>query len=143
MLQLRWFDAWDNHDFNITASSWVYDGQIDTWACDYAAWFICNGSGVWTLYLNYNLPATTDDGWVTLSSNDMTLSDWNVIAFPTKDPYLTWSDTNAQISPYFQIQFTAKLYGKIWSSKITWPQMNIYSLRLQTTLQAPYLWSKK
>ncbi len=143
MLQLRWLDAWDNHDFTIASSSGVYDGKIDTWACDYAAWFICAGSNIWGAYTGYRLPATIDDGRVTLTPTDITLSDWNIIISPIKDSYFTWADTSSQLSPYFQIQFTAKLYGKVRSSKIPWTQMNLYSLRLQTVLQSPFLWSKK
>lgn len=143
MLQLRWLDAWDGHDFNITTSSGVYDGYIDTWACDYAAWFVCAWLNVWGAYTGYRLPSTIDDGWVTITPADITISDWNIIIAPTKDSQLTWADTAAQISPYFQIQFVSKLYGKNRSSKIPWNQMNLYSMRLQTSLQSPNLWSKR
>ena len=36
MLKLRGFDAGNNHLFDVTQSSGVYDGIIDTRACDYA-----------------------------------------------------------------------------------------------------------
>ena len=36
LLKLKGFDAGDHHDFDITTSSGVYDGNTDTRACDYA-----------------------------------------------------------------------------------------------------------
>jgi len=36
MLKLRGFDAGSDHNFNTSSSSGVYDGKIDTRACDYA-----------------------------------------------------------------------------------------------------------
>jgi len=50
ILKLRGFDAGTHHDFDPTDSSGVYDGNIDTRACDYAQGFICHGSGVGPLY---------------------------------------------------------------------------------------------
>jgi len=44
ILKLRWFDAGSNHDFDPNNSSGVYDGVIDTRACDYAQGFECYGS---------------------------------------------------------------------------------------------------
>jgi len=37
MLQLRGFDAGTKHSFNPAdpANLYMYDGQVDTWACDY------------------------------------------------------------------------------------------------------------
>jgi hypothetical protein len=45
MLRLRGFDAGTKHDFsktNGTDNPGLYDGQIDTWACDYAQGFVGN-----------------------------------------------------------------------------------------------------
>lgn len=50
ILKLKGFDAGNNHDFNTDTSSGVYDGKIDTRACDYAQGFICNGSGISDVY---------------------------------------------------------------------------------------------
>ncbi|MEI6774825.1 MAG: hypothetical protein WCL18_08910 [bacterium] len=44
ILKLRGFDAGTKHNLDVTTSSGVYDGKIDTRACDYAQGFICNGS---------------------------------------------------------------------------------------------------
>ncbi|MDR3168726.1 MAG: hypothetical protein LBU27_03040 [Candidatus Peribacteria bacterium] len=42
ILRLRGFDAGTKHNFSITEGSsnpGLYDGQIDTWACDYSQGF--------------------------------------------------------------------------------------------------------
>jgi hypothetical protein len=36
ILKLRAFDAGDHHNFDSASSSGIYDGIIDTWACDIA-----------------------------------------------------------------------------------------------------------
>ena len=41
MLKLRGFDAGEEHEFNAEHDTKVYDGQIDTWACDFGQQFIC------------------------------------------------------------------------------------------------------
>ena len=48
MLQLRGFDAGTKHTFNEADpnNQYMYDGQTDTWACDYEKGFICHGSGI-------------------------------------------------------------------------------------------------
>lgn len=50
MLKLKGFDAGNSHNFDVTSSSGVYDGKIDTRACDYSQGFICNGSGLGNIY---------------------------------------------------------------------------------------------
>lgn len=136
VLQLRWFDAGENHDFDAVNYSWVYNGVIETWACDYSLWFICNGESVSGAYADFRLPLDVDDGWQNLLTTDITISDWNIVVSPLMDPYLAWKQSDSQINPFFSIGFTAKLYGKNWSLKIPWDQMDIYSLKLQTTLSS-------
>lgn len=41
ILKLRGFDAGKEHKFDAENDSEVYDGKIDTWACDYGQQFIC------------------------------------------------------------------------------------------------------
>ena len=139
MLQLRWLDAGTYHDFSLSTSSWVYDGQIDTWACDYAAWFSCAGANVWWAYTWFHLPSDADDGWINLSVNDITISDRYLTISPRKDPHLAWAEDSYQISPFVTIQYTTKLYAKNRLSKIPPWQMDLYSMRLQTTLSLPQL----
>ena len=51
MLRLRWFDAWQQHNFS-ELSEWSYDGHIDTRACDSSMWFIWSGASI------------DSDGWI-------------------------------------------------------------------------------
>lgn len=139
VLQLRGFDAGVHHDFSVSTSSWVYDGQIDTWACDLAAWFICAGADVWWAYSWFHLPIDGDDGWVNFLPSDITLSDRNITISPSKDPHLARAEDGRQISPFMTIQYTTKLYAKNRISHIPATQMDLYSMRLQTTLSLPQL----
>ena len=50
MLKLRGFDAGKAHRFDAEHDNEVYDGQIDTWACDAGQKFSCNGKEI----LNYS-----------------------------------------------------------------------------------------
>lgn len=133
VLQLKWFDAGSNHDFDTANYSWVYDGVIDTWACDYGLWFQCNGQSVSWAYTDFRLPLDNDDGRQDLLTNDITISSRDIVISPLSDPYLAWKQDDAQINPFFSIDFTAKLYGKNWYLKIPWNQMDQYNLKLQTT----------
>lgn len=136
ILQLRWLDAWEAHDFQ---SSGTYDGQIDTWTCDAGLWYTCQWSGVGWAYSGYVMPATADDWWINLLSPDITVSDRNIAISPVKDTNSAWNWSLDQVSPHISIAITTKLYGKNWSGKIPRSQMNIYSLRLQTLLSLPTL----
>lgn len=132
VLQLRWFDAGINHDFNSVAYSGVYDGIIDTWACDYGLWFQCEWASVSGAYSDFKLPKDIDDGWQNLLTNDITISEWGLVISPLVNPYLSWAEDDKQISPSVSINFISKLYGKNWNLKIPRNQMDSYGLNLQT-----------
>lgn len=111
MLKLRGFDAGNNHNFDVNTSSGVYDGKIDTRACDYAQGFICHGDTIsTTLYDGYKLASGVDDGWVNLFQKNITIADWNLIIYPTKNPHYALAEDGLQINPYFTINLTSKLY---------------------------------
>lgn len=136
MLQLRGFDAGTVHTFDAADpnNQYMYDGQADTRACDYAKWFVCHGSGVNALiYTGYNLPADAEDGWVNLFGNDITVADWHMQIYPQKDPIYAWSENDMQINPYINIFLTTYLYSPAWYTKL---QSNVFdkiSYSLQTT----------
>ncbi len=132
ILQLRWLDAGSNHDFD-TAFPWVYDGQIDTRACDYGRWFVCNGANVGGAYSWYHLPLSWDDGRRDLLNHNVTISDWKITLWPLSDPSLSFTDSTAQTNPYIRVSLVSKLYGKNWRSKIDRTQMEEYTTTLQTT----------
>lgn len=139
MLQLRWFDAGADHTFSLATSSGVYDGQVDTWACDRAAGFICQWVNVGGAYSGFHLPVDSEDWWVNIFPSDITISDWHMSLSPSKDPHMAWAEDSYQISPFVHIGFTTKLYAKNRLSQISSWEMGVYSVHLQTTLALPQL----
>lgn len=130
ILKLRWFDAWEQHDFQ--NGSGVYDGLIDTWACDYGEWFAC----WWDLipgYTSYNLPSDGNDGWAPLTSKDITIVDWNLQLYPTTNANYYWSTGSMQVNPYMKIKLHTKIYPENWTKFINPKTLSWYQLDLQTT----------
>lgn len=118
MLQLKGFDAGQKHDFNSTGGAGVYDGTIDTWACDFDAWFVCNGSGMWSVYSGYRLPLDWNDGWVNIVNANVSIADWNIAIFPEKDPQLVSAESRYQQNPYFRLYIKTSMYGKDWINRV-------------------------
>lgn len=140
MLKLRSFDAWNNHDFDIDNSSGVYDNILDTWACDYSQWFVCSWNNLWNIYSWYRFPVDDlqyNSGWVSLFDNSITVTDRNIVVYPTKDPELAWMESDYQIMPYFTISLKTKPYGWVWQRKLKW-SINDYQFTLQTTFTTKY-----
>jgi hypothetical protein len=141
VLQLRWFDAGVKHTFDITNDG-VYDGIIDTWACDYSLWFVCTGASVSWAYTDFRLPIDSDDWRKDLLTNDITISERNIELSPTIDPYLSWGKNASQTAPFIRLSFTAKLYGKNWNLKIPRSQMDMFNIKLQTSFSFTNSWSR-
>jgi len=134
ILKLRWFDAGDHHNFNASASSGIYDGKIDTWACDISQWFSCHGTSVGnSIYSWYKLPADVDDGRVNLFDQDITISKRNLVAYPDRNPSYALADDAAQISPYFTVSLQSKPYAKIWLKRIKPNPIDKFQFTLQTS----------
>lgn len=143
ILKLRGFDAGSNHDFDINTSSWVYDGKIDTRACDYAQGYICNGNPIEnTLYVWYNLPKDQNDGRVNLFQKNITISDRNLIIYPTKNPQYALAEDQVQINPYFTISLTSKLYGKIRQKRLGVQNIDTFQNNIQTTFNTKNFYTK-
>lgn len=121
MLQLKAFDWWQNHDFDAITYRWVYDGVTDTRACDYEAWFVCNGASIGGIYSWYNLPANQNDGWVNLTNSDVSVADWNMQIYPIKDPELARWEASYQTNPYIRFYIKTVVYWEDWIGKI-WPE---------------------
>lgn len=136
MLRLKWFDAWSGHDFVDSPSVTTYDGQIDTWACDFSEGFICNWAtihwGGWA-YEDYHLASSVNDGWVSMFNNDLTIVNWDLQVYPPVDPEFAWGENFMQINPFFRIKIQTKLYGWPWYGKIDPVALNAYQLDLQTS----------
>jgi hypothetical protein len=134
ILKLRGFDAGNNHNFDVNTSSWVYDGKIDTRACDYAQGFICSWNEINNiLYPWYKLPSDQNDGRVNLFQKNITISDRNLIIYPTKNPQYALAENNVQINPYFTINTTSKLYGQIRRKRLGMANIDTFQINLQTT----------
>jgi len=141
ILKLKWFDAGNSHNFNTATSSGVYDGKIDTWACDYAQWFICNWSWIGNLYSWYRLPLNADDGWINLFDKNLTVANWNISVYPSKSPDFAWALENIQINPYFTIYLKTKLYGEVWQSRLA-EALAGFEFSLQTTFNTKENYTK-
>lgn len=131
VLQLRGFDAGENHDFD-KGSVWVYDGKIDTWACDTDAGYVCNGNSIWGVYSDYYLPEDANDWRHVFLNTDITVSDWKLYLQPLDNPLYAYEETETQINPHLRILFLTKLFGKNWSRKVPRSQMDQYALNIQT-----------
>ncbi len=130
ILKLRWFDAGEQHDF--TNGSGVYDGVIDTWACDYGEGFECNWTTI-SWYSRYNMPSDENDGWAPLTNNDITITDWNMQLYPTTNAEYYWSTGSMQINPYIKIKLKTKIYPENWTKFVNPELLSWYQLDLQTT----------
>ena len=135
MLRLRGFDAWDKHNFDPSNSSWVYDWVIDTRACDRSYWFLCSWASIntWWAYNNYHLPKDVNDGWVSIFPWKISIDDWNLIIWPSKDPKYAWATWAVQINPYIRLYIRVRLYGWARYTKINPAVLSWYIMDLQTT----------
>jgi len=138
ILKLRWFDIWSWHMYGTTWTT-VNDGEIDTWACDKLQWFKCNWIDINYPGGGYKLPKDVNDGWVDMTINDITISNFDISIFPTKSPEYSWYDTWVQISPYIRLKLKTNFYPVNYVSKINPERISKYSMNLQTTFSIkPY-----
>jgi len=116
MLRLKWFDAWRMHNFWITkdkttwiTNEWLYDGIIDTWACDHSMWFDPVEAhqdpirSVWWAYSDYYLPQDSDDCWIDLTYWNTNILARNISISPLWEADLYWKKPERQINAYMKI----------------------------------------
>lgn len=131
ILKLRGFDAGSAHDFNI---GWqgvgIFDGKIDTRACDYGEGFMCGGMEI-PSYPWYRLPANNEDGWVNLLNDNISLDHRNLKIIPTKKPEYAWMEADQQINPYIKISVSTSLTPHLWGNKL-WGNLTGFSYTLPT-----------
>jgi hypothetical protein len=142
ILKLKGFDAGNNHNFDVNTSSGVYDGKIDTRACDYAQGFICNGASINGIYTDYKLPANENDGRINLFQKNITISNRNISISPNKNPQYALTENNTQIHPYFTLNFTSKLYGQIRQKRLGMASIDDFQISLQTTFNTKTFYTK-
>ena len=106
ILRLKGFDAGTKHTFdyaNGDTNPGIYDGYIDTWTCDASLGFKGQGSWVWWVYTDYNLPKDAEDCWVDLYQSNITLEDWNLTIYPTHNFDYARKEKKYQIHPYITL----------------------------------------
>lgn len=138
ILKLRGFDIGSWH---IAGQVWptVNDGKIDTWACDAKEWFICNWENIWWWYTNYNLPENVDDWRTDLTSNEISLEEFNFEIFPTKYYDYAWYESDFQIAPYIKMQLKTRFYPTNYRTKLNLSALMKYTTEIQTTFSIkPY-----
>ena len=135
MLRLRWFDAWEMHNFSvITGNVWLYDWVIDTWACDYWMWFVGNWTDIWwVVYSGYKLPADVDDCWIDLTRWSTSVTAWNIVISPTTDSDLAWSEPDRQINAYMKILTVNWVYAPYYVGKVS-DSIRDFKVPLETTI---------
>lgn len=131
MVRLRWFDAWQDHNFDSLNKIWMYDGQIDTWACDTSMWFIWNWQSISWAYEDYHLPSDVDDCWVDLTYWSTSVYTWNISISPLNDPDLYRADASRQINPYMKILLVNGVYLPTLNSGSS---INSFNIPIETTI---------
>lgn len=112
ILRLRWFDAWSKHDFDDISddNKWIYDGVIDTWACDTSMWFVWEGNDIGWAYTDYHLPKDENDCRLNFSYWSTDLSAWRISISPRWDADLYRAKEDRQINTYMKIFILNKVY---------------------------------
>ncbi|MEI6672856.1 MAG: hypothetical protein WCL02_06070 [bacterium] len=62
--------------------------------------------------------------------------------YPSKNPQYALAEDNVQINPYFTINFTSKLYGKIRQKRLGIQDINTFQINLQTTFNTKNFYTK-
>lgn len=145
MLRLKWFDAWRLHSLYTGSewwidNRWVYDGKIDTWACDYSMWFEWKWAPIssWGVYSWYRLPLNEDDCWIDMTYWVTNVLARNISVSPTWNPDLYWARQERQINDYIKIFLANWVYmPAYWASMAE--SIADFKVPLQTTINmAPF-----
>ena len=147
MLRLKWFDAGrlhsldDDKDLADVENRWRYDGQIDTWACDYSMWFVWKGAAIssWGVYSGYNLPADVDDCWIDMTYWLTSIVSWNISISPTWNPDLYWARKDRQINDYMKIFLANGVYMPAYWAAMA-ESIASFMVPLQTTLNMEWFY---
>lgn len=124
----------------------MYDGVVDTRACDAQAGFMCGDSNrdgivndldtydsISSIYSGYVLPLHEDDGWVNLFDDTVTVKDRNISITPTIDPFLAWGNDDVQINPSMTLLLENILYGGVWAKKVPADTLQEFDITIQTS----------
>ena len=146
MLRLKWFDAWRLHSLSKSSENWienrwVYDGEIDTWVCDYSMWFVWKWAPIssWGVYSGYNLPADVDDCRIDMTYWSTNALGWNISVSPTWNPDLYWAITDRQINDYIKIFLANGVYMPSYGATMA-ESIAEFKIPLQTTLNMEWFY---
>lgn len=134
ILRLRWFDAWQKHNFDEQDNEWLYDWQIDTWVCDTSMWFVWQWASISWAYSNYHLPKDVDDCWVDFTYWNTNIYAWNLSISPVGDPDLFWAKKEKQINPYLKIFIINWIYLPEISKESAGSSILEFKIPLETTI---------
>ena len=142
ILRLRWFDAWRKHNYNDVSddNKGLYDGVIDTWACDTSMWFEPEAdhktNSVWWAYFDYYLPQDENDCRVDLTYWSTDLFTWKISISPRWDSDLYWAERKKQVNPYMKIMIINKIYypSIVWNFRRMANSIDEFDVPLETTI---------
>lgn len=133
MMRLRWFDAGRAHNFS--DSEWLYDGQIDTRACDTSMWFIWTWASIEWAYSEYRLPGSPDDCWIDLTYWSTSVYTWKITISPLWDSDLYRAEGDRQINPYMKIFMVNGVYFPTFSNDMSiGSSIESFKVPLETTI---------
>jgi hypothetical protein len=92
--------------------------------------------------MNYKLATGVHDGRANLFQQNITISDWNLIIYPTKHPKYALEENAVQINPYFSLNLTSKIYGKIRQQRLGIENIDTFQLDIQTTFNTKNMYTK-
>ena len=64
---------------------------------------------------------------------DVSVADWNIQIFPTKDPEYAWGESQYQVNPYIKLYIKSTVYGQNWANRIGVKNLDDVTFDLQTT----------
>ena len=79
---------------------------------------------------------------INLFQKNITISDRNIIVYPTKSPLYALDEDNVQINPYFTITLTSKIYGEVRQKRLGMQNIDTFQNSLQTTFDTKNFYTK-
>jgi len=138
MLELVWIDnGYDHWVYSDFWDGWFSDGDgfIDTWLIDRDFDPNFDSNSIWaTSWMDYILAHNGWQGyWQPIFWDTIHVSNFEVYAYPNKDPELSWRDTDLslRVAPYVQVKITLQPSWKV-KRQIKW---DFPSTEIITTIQ--------
>jgi len=131
VLKLEWTDDGYRHGVHngfLPGWYWDDDWEIDTWLIhsDFLTWSVIGDDRIYAWENTYSY-------WQPIFSDTIHVSNFEVLAFPNKDPEFSWRDTDPslRVTPYVQVKITLQPSWKV-KRQIKW---DFPSTEIITTIQ--------